>query len=830
MGMLAARAAREAAMLDTLLRDLKFGLRTLQQAPTFTLLAVLTLALGIGANSAIFSLVNAVLLHPLPYAQPDRLVSLDSSSGGKIRSEVSYPNFLDWARDHHALAALAAYRPYDFDLTGRGLPERVPAEMISANFFSLLGVQPVAGRWFNPAEDRPGAAPVALIGDGLAQRDFGAASNALGQQLTLSGINYTVIGVVPSSFRYADGSFHRSDVYVPIGQSIDPVFRDRRESMGMRVIGRLQPGVSLRQAQAEMSAVARRLAATYPEADRDSGIRLLPLQQSLAGDVQPYLLLLLGAVGCVLLIACVNVANLLLTRSLNRAHEVSVRLALGATQGRVLRQLLTESLLLSLGGGSLGLVLAFWGLMGAVHLLPADLARITHVALDGPVVLFTLALSLLAGVLFGLAPALRAARLDLRSTLAEAGRGTIHARSRLQGVFVAAEMALAILLLTGAGLMIRTMIRLAHVDPGFDSHHVLASQLSFPLTGHPDPDAIRATLRRIQDVLNAVPGVQGASLMAASVPLRQESALPYWIDGQTKPVTQSAMRQAMLYLVQPGYRNVMGIRQERGRFLLAQDNEQTPVVTVVDTRFARLNFPGQNPIGQRIHISPLNLTAQIVGVVDHVRQSGLAEDANEAARGQFYLSIAQLPDAMVSAFRGNTALVLRTASVAPAQINSIRSALRQINSNAVLYDTETMDRIFSRALAARRSTMALLSIFAGFALVLACIGIYAVISFATSQRTQEIGIRMALGATWQRVLAMILGDGLKLALLGMAIGIAASLALTRFLGSLLYGVHPIDPWTLLVSAFVLLTAALAGCALPARRAARLDPAKALRHS
>ncbi len=814
--------------MTTLLQDLKYGFRMLARNPGFTAVAVITLALGIGANTAIFSVVSGVLLNPLPYPQPQRLVALYSRTTEFDRSSISYPNFLDWARDNRSFSALAAYRADDFNLTGMGEPERLPAEMISASFFPLLGVKATVGRTFLPSEDQVGAAPVVLISGGLWKRKFGSSPDAVGKPMALNGTVYTIVGVIPADFRYTGNNFQRSDVYTPIGQWNDPIFRDRRAAMGMDAVGRLMPGVTFEQAKADMAALEQHLAEAYPEADKGTGVTLVPLKQNIVGDIQPFLLVLLAAVGFVLLIACVNVANLLLARSTGRAREFAIRAALGASQGRAIRQLLTESVLLGLAGGGLGLFLASWGLKGALQVLPEALPRAEEIHLDGGVLLFTLAASVLAGVLFGLAPAFKTSHFNLHETLKEGGRGSSGARHRAQSVFVVLEMALALVLLVGGGLMIRSLAKLWSVDPGFDPHNVITFSLSFPSTIS-SPDAIRATWRQIRDGLDAIPGVKASSLSAAALPMVGDSELPFWLEGQPKPATQAEMKSTLFYLVQPDYLKVIAIPLKRGRFLTPQDGQHAPFVTVIDEQFARLYFPNQNPIGKRVNFDIMNNTAEIVGVVGHVKQWGLDADSASSVQAQCYLQIAQLPDQFMSLVGRGIDIAVRTAGSPLAEVGSIRHALDQINSQQVMYNTETMDAIISDSLAARRFAMILLGVFAALALVMSCVGIYGVISYLAGQRTHEIGVRMALGAKRQDVLRMVLGEAASMALLGVAIGLVAAFGLTRLMAKLLFGISAHDPLTFVIVAGILTLVALTACYIPARRATKVDPMVALRY-
>ncbi|MDE3136697.1 MAG: ABC transporter permease [Acidobacteriota bacterium] len=812
-----------------MLQDIRYGLRILAKSPGFAAVAILTLALGIGANTALFSVVNGVLLNPLPFSQPDRLVAMYERSAQFEKQSISYPNFLDWLRDNRSFSEMAAFREDDFDLTGMGMPQRVTVEMVSASFFPLLGVKPVIGRTFLPQEDELGGRPVVLLSDGFWHSKYGGSPSVLGRSITLNNTDYTIIGVIPAGFRYQSGNFHRdTQVFVPIGQWSDPIFQDRRAAMGMDAVGRLKPGVTLAQARADMDAVAHHLSQQYPNADKDVGITLSSLKEDVVGDIRPFLLVLLAAVGFVLLIACANVANLLLARSTGRTREFAIRTALGAGQGRVVRQLLTESILLSLAGGAIGLGLAAWGTQAALRVLPEALPRAGEVHLDARVLLFTLAASLLAGVLFGLVPALKTTRADIHETLKEGGRGSSGARHRAQRSLVAVEMGMAVVLLIGAGLMIRSLEKLWTVNPGFDPHNVLTFALSFPMEQGTKPDAIRTSLDQVRDRLQSVPGVEAASLLAGAMPMAGDSELPFWIDGQPKPATDSEMPTALFYAVQPGYLKAMDIPLVRGRFLTSQDNAHSPQVIVIDQQFARLYFHGQNPIGQRVHFELLGTTPEIVGIVGHVKQWGLDSDSTAKVQAQFYFPISQVPDALIPLLARGSGVVVRTANAPQTAAAPIRGAMERYNSRIVMYETRTMDSIIADSLSSRRFSMILLGAFAGLALLLSCIGIYGVISYLVGQRLHEIGIRLALGAQQSDVLRMILGEGASMALIGVGIGLAAALALTRLMERLLFGVSAHDPVTFLAVAALLFLVALAACYMPALRATRVDPARSLR--
>ena len=545
------------------------------------------------------------------------------------------------------------------------------------------------------------------------------------------------------------------------------------------------------------------------------------------GDIRLTLLILQAAVGFVLLIACVNIANLLLARSKGRVRELAIRTALGASRGRVIRQLLTESVLLAGAGGALGVVIASWGTQAALRVLPEVLPRAEEVRLDGRVLLFMVAASVLAGILFGLAPALKTSRPDLNETLKEGGRGSSGARHRTQSVFVVVEMALALVLLAGAGLMIRSLAKLWSINPGFDSHNVLVAGLSFP-SAIGSPDAVRATWRQINDRLGAIPGVKAASLSAGAKPMEGDSQIPFWLEGQAKPSTFAEMKLALSYFIQPDYLKVMRIPLERGRFITPEDNEHAPFVMVIDDQFARLYFGNHNPIGQHVNLDVLNTKAEIVGVVGHVKQFGLDGDSTSPIQAQCYFSVFQIPDKFMPMV-ADVGIAIRTAGTPLAHAGGIRQALNQINGDLVLYRTETMDGIISDSLAERRFSMILLGIFSALALIMACVGIYGVISHLASQRTHEIGIRMALGAERRDVLRMVLGEGAKMTLLGVAIGLVAACGLTRLLAAMLFGVSAHDPLTFAGVAGLLALVGFVACYIPARRAMKVDPMVALRY-
>jgi len=817
--------------MGTLLQDLRYGFRTLARNPGFAAVAVLTLALGAGANTALFSVVNGVLLNPLPFPQPDRLVALHESKPNFETGAIPYLNFVDWQTGNHTFSSMAIARGYAFSLTGMGDAERLQGDWVSASFFETLGVKPLIGRDFNVQDDQFGAGPVALISASLWKRKFGAARDMPGKNITLDGKDYTVIGVMPASLNLRASSFRAGDVYAPIRQWGHAGLRDRRAALGLHGIGRLKSGVTLEQAQADLQGIARNLAEAYPDADRDTTAKIEPLKQNMVGGIQPFLLILMGAVGFVLLIACVNVANLLLARSTGRSREFAIRAALGAGQGRVIRQLLTESVLLALAGGGLGLILAAWGMRAGLAAVPAALPRTEEIGLDGRVLIFTAAISLLAGILFGLAPALKTSNPDVQAILKEGGRGASGARQRAHGVLVVGELALALVLLAGAGLMIRTLARLWTVDPGFDPKNVLTFELGFPPSMmKASPAAVRAYMRQLDEKLASSPGVRAASLSWGALPMADEDDLQFWLEGQPKPGSENEMKWSLHYTVEPGYLKVMGIPLERGRFFTVHDDDHSPPVVVVDDVFASQYFPHQDPIGQRLNLIYNGTTVQIIGVVGHVKQWGLDADDQNTLRAQLYQPLAQMPDEAITLLPAGVGVVVRSEGAPLGIVDSLRRTLCSMNGEQVVYGFETMDEIVSDSFAARRFSMILFSAFAALAVLLASVGIYGVISYQVGQRTHEIGVRMALGAGQGDVLRAVLGNGTRLTLIGVGTGLLAALGLTRLLArySLLFGVSATDPVTLAVVAMLLALVALVASYLPARRATQVDPMVALR--
>ena len=814
--------------MDELLKDFRYGARMLLRSPGFTLIAIATLGLGIGANTALFSVINGVLLQPLHFPEANRLMGVYEKRAQFEFASISYPNFLDWQRNNRCFESLVAFRSDDFSLTGLGRAERVKGEMVSAGFFTTLGVPPMLGHDLDPEQDHVGGRPEVLVSEGFWKRKLSASRSVVGRAIRLNGADYTITGVIPASFDLHVQNFQASELYTPVGQWNDVVFRMRNAGLGMNAIGRLKAGVTFEQARANMKSVTDTLAQMYPADDSQISATMVPLKEKIVGDVKPYLLVLLAAVCFVLLIACVNVANLLMARSMTRSREFAIRLALGAGKLRVMRQLLTESVLLSLCGGVVGLILAAWVTPVTLGLFAGTFPRAAEIRLDAPVLAFTFVVSVLSGILFGMAPAFRSVQPDLQKTLREGARGARGVRNRAQSVFAAIEMALALILLIGAGLMIRSLARLWEVNPGFRPQNVLQLQVSLPPSMHSAPaDSIRAEWRRLHDEIAAVPGVSAVSLQRGGLPMNGDSDDPFWIVGRPKPQRESDMPWALWYEVEPQYLQVMGIPLIRGRFFTNQDNEHTPLVAVVDESFATQYFPGEDPIGKRFVDEFLGGPAEIVGIVGHVKQWGLDDKLNLHA--EFYIPFVQFPTQYMSRATESTGVLVRTAGSPLAMLDPIRRKVEQTNSEEVVFDAHAYEQIVSQSLSDRSFAMTLLGVFAALALILSSIGIYGVVSYIVGQRTHEIGIRIALGAQRGDVLKQVLWEGGQAPLIGVGLGLLAALGLTQLMSSVLYGVSALDPVTFVAVALVLMGVSLMASYIPARRAMRVDPVVALRY-
>jgi predicted permease len=810
-----------------LAQDLRYAVRMLAKSPMFTAIAVLTLALGIGGNTAIFSVVNAVLLKPLPYSNPNELAILSEKSAEFPEMSVAYPNFEEWRDQSQTFAQLAAFRAESFSLAAGGKAEHVRAREASASFLTLLGVRPLLGRNFLPEEDRAGAAPVAILGYGLWQTKFGGDPQIVGKPVVISDKSYTVVGVLPDHFWF----YSKPELLIPIGSASGLWRNDRELRSGTYVVGRLRPGMSMAEARADMAAIMARQATAFPKANGGHSINVNPMLEDVAGGVRTSLYLMLGAVGFVLLIACVNVANLLLVRAASRQKEIAVRVAMGASRWRMMQQLLTESVCLATLGGALGLLLARWGTDALLKTVPGSLPRADNVPLDWRVMAFTFGVSFLTGVLFGLAPALRAAKTNVQGTLKEQTRGTTGGHHRLQAVLVAAELGLALVLLACAGLTIRSMSLLRNVHPGFDAQKALTFNVSLSKVGYSTPSKVRTYFHEVLRRLEALPGVQAASV-SSDLPMRDDSEIFFYVADRPKP-TKEKMVWAMFYLVSPGYKDAMGLQLLKGRFLTAQDNETAPSAIVIDDAMARGLFPNEDPIGKSLIIPypGLEQPRQIVGVVNHVKHAGLAADAKALIRYQFYMAFDQIPDAFYGEVAsGSLSLIVRTATADASSLGSaVMETVRELDRDQPVFGLVPMSQLIEESLASQRFATLLLGIFAGIALILGSVGIYGVMSSLVTERTHEMGIRMALGAEPRDVMRLILKHGLILAGAGLAVGLLGSVGLTRLMASLLFGVSPTDGLTLSAVAVLLVGVAMVACYVPARRATQVDPMVALRY-
>ena len=757
--------------------NIRYSLRQLRRNPGFAFVALVTLALGIGANTAIFSVLRGVVLAPLPYPEPDRLVMvLLNNLKLKSVTYLSYPDFEDWRRGARSFEKMAAYAGRDYDLASPGNPEHLQGKEVSAGFFGVLGVEPAQGREFSADEDQNGEAPVAIISNALWRDRFGASATAVGKSIVLDGVEATIVGVLPPEFRFGTD---QADVYTPIGQKKLLDLNDRKVH-NIACIARLKPGVTTGQADAEINAVQENIDRLNPETEHGLGARVLPLKEQLVGDVRSLLLLLLGAVGVVLLIACANVANLLLSRAAGRTRELSIRAALGADRGHIVRQLMTESVLLSLLGGASGLVAAKWGLHATRAIMAANLPRSENVRISFSVLLFTLGVSIFVGILFGLAPALKSSRTDLQASLKEGGRGSTSGHPRAQGSLVIVQMALTLVLLAGAGLLFRTIRHLWTANLGFDPQNILTFQVGLSPSAAKSGDGVRVAFEQLVERIRQIPGVQSADL-STQVPMsRQFNAVPFWVDAH-RPASVAEAPRAWGFITGPDFLKVMGIPLLRGRFVNLHDTIHSPRVVVIDTELARAYFPNQDPVGQTLTFPQVG-DYRIVGVAGHVRHWELGA-TNPFTRYQAYVSIYQVPDRWMTTIDTWTWVVVRTPLDLSAALPEIKKAIYGAAANQTIYHAQTMHTIVSESMSPQRFPLILLGTFAGLALLLASVGIYGVISYSVSQRVHEIGIRMALGAEKVDVLRMITWQGLRLAMIGIAIGTTASLILGRLLSS-----------------------------------------------
>ena len=814
---------------------MKFALRQFAKNPGFTAVALITLALGIGANTAIFSVVNAVLLRPLPYPQSERLVWLSERGPNFPTMSISYPNFTDWRAQQTVFEHLGVYNWGSYNLTGRGEPQRLTGVRLSADALSALRVQAALGRVFNNDEDKPGAPSVVLLSHGLWQSRFGAKADVLNQPMTLDGRAFTVIGVMPAGFAFPN----RADIWVPVGPlSGEESWKSRGNHPGLLGVARLDRGVTLEQARAEMETIAVRLEQQYPDSNKNNRVGVEPLLDNFVSNVRPALWTLLGAVGLVLLIACANVANLLLARAAARHKEMAVRAALGAGRWRIARQLLTESLLLAIAGGALGLLLASGGLRLILALSPNSIPRSDEIGLDAGVLAFTFVVSVLTGVLFGLAPAWQASRPDVQETLKETARGVTGGRARLRQTLVVAEVALTLVMLVGAGLLLRSFHRLQQVNAGFSHERVLSFRLGLPERKYQREEKQIGFYQDLLRNLRALPGVEAASVTSRLPFGGNDWQTGFVIEGQPEPPPHQ--RPSMeVHLVGPDYFQVMGIPVLRGRTFSEQDDRghlrgrdlsalsdgqrwmAGLNAIVVDEEFARRHWPGEEALGKRVKL-PWGEQAPVLTVIGVVGRVKLGQLGEQGGFVQAYLPFLQGPG-------HDMAVVMKTTLAPESLIATARRQVQALDPEQPIYDVRTLAEMRDNSIAQPRLNLTLLGIFAGLALALAVIGLYGVLAYQVTQRQREIGVRMALGAERADVLQLVVGHGMRLVLAGLGIGLIGALALTRLLRALLFGVGPTDPATFAATLLLLALTALLACWLPASRASNVDPMEALRY-
>ena len=814
--------------MGTLLQDLRYGLRMLARNPGFTVVAVLTLALGIGANTAIFSVIDAVLLNRMPYLNADRLVMVWEQSPGRgwFRNIVSAANFVDWRKLNPVFTGMAAVDEGTYDVSGTGEPLEVRGEQVSADFFSVLGVQAALGRTFTPEEDQPGGARAAVLSNRLWKERYGADPALVGHEITINRSRFTVIGVLPPGFYFPPWG-DKADLWIA-GLDLRRPERTWHEYVS---IARLKPGVTIAQAQAEMDTIARGLEKQYPE-QKGWGVQLVNLHEQVVGDTRPALLVLLAAVGMVLLIACANLANLQLARAAAREKEIAVRAALGAERHRIVRQLLTESVLLAIIGGGLGLLLASWGVTLLVRLTPQDTPGLNQVGVNAGVLGFTLVLSIAAGIVFGLAPAFGASRVDPNQSLKEGSRGSTQGASsnRLRGLLVSAELALALVLLVGAGLLIRTFIALSQVDLGLEPHNVLTMRIA--LLGPKYQERSRQTefFRQLLQKLGSLPGVTSAAVIdGGGLAPDGGNGDAFMIVGRPVP-PPSELPDAVFRVISPDYFRTMGIPLLRGRYFTEADNQEAPGAAIISEKLARNFWPGGEPIGSELTFPTLEVAVPgvaarrlkrfaIVGIVKAVKNRGLEVEAEE----EVYVPYSQYPT-----FYSPRTLVARTSVEPTLLVSAIRHEVTMLDNDQPISEIRTMDQVVAQAAAGHRFPMVLLGLFAALAMALAGVGIYGVTSYSVGRRAHEIGIRVALGARRAHVLRLVLSGSMRWVLAGLALGISGSLGLTRLLRDLLYGVRPTDPLVLGAVSLLLSSVALVASYIPARRATKVDPMAALR--
>ena len=798
-----------------MLNDFRYALRQLIKAPSFTIVAIVTLALGIGACTAIFSVVNTVLLRPLDYPDPDRIMVIRETQLPQFPEfSVSPPNYIYWEKQTKSYEYLAAYGGAALNLTGEGEPQRLVGVKGTAHYFDVYGVKPILGRMLLPEEDAVGKNHVVVLSYGFWQRVFGGARDVVGHSVQLNGEPYQIVGVAPSGFGVAS----KVDVWTPMAFKPEETANDARGGHYINVVGRLKPGVTFEQAKAELEVIAAQLAVQYPDPQKGWGIFMMPMQDYLVRDVRAVLYTLLGAVGCVLLIACANLANLLLARATARHREISIRAALGAGRGRLIRQLLTESVVLAVCGGIAGVFLAKWGLDALLALAPTNLPRSGEIRLDPGILLFSLGLSIFTGLLFGSAPAWLAARADVNEALKQGTRGSTEggARGRLRSALVVVEVTLALVLLGGAGLLARSFMQLAHVDPGFIPENATVLRLSLPQKKYAQPEQQNAFADSLLEHVKNLPGVQAVGI-THSMPLVGDYVLGFNIEGRPA-IAPADLPNTNYYAVTPDYFRAMGIRLVRGRVFTPQDDAKAPRVAIINETMARQFFPNEDPIGKRINITNGPDTwRQIIGIVGDIKQYGV----DKATSAQSYEPLAQVPFSSLN-------VVIRTKGSPAGLLGALRPAVYAVDKDQPVGLIRPLEEIVADSISRQRFAMTLLTVFSAVALVIAAVGIYGVMAYNVVQRTGEFGIRMALGAQQGDVLRLVLVQGGKLIGIGLAVGLLATLAASRAMGSMLFNTSAYDPITLATITVVLAAVALVACFFPANRATKVNPIEALR--
>jgi putative ABC transport system permease protein len=812
--------------MESFIQDLRYAVRTLLAKPGFTLVATMTLALGIGANTAIFSVVNGVLLKPLPYREPDRLVQFWETNPAKgwTQANVAPANYFDWQDQSTSFEEMAAYMGSDtkaeglsdLQLTGDGEPERIKGLYVTGNIFSVLGAQPAMGRTLVEEETWLGKHRVVVISSGLWKRRFGSDPNIVGKTISLNGRDLEIVGVMPEGFYLPSADV---ELWLPMGWERPQMAMLRRPHF-LRAIGRLNAGVTIAQAQEEMNGIAGRLEERYPQINRQMGVGVGPLHEWLVGDTRPALLTFLAAVGFVLLIACANVANLMLVRAAGRSREIAIRAALGAGRRRIVRQLLIESLLLGVVGGGFGLLVALWGKSLLLAINPGNIPRLDQVGLDAKVMTFTAAITVLTSIAFGLVPALQSSRLDLISTLKSGGeKGAVGPhRGRSGNALVVAEIALSFVLVIGAGLMLKSFVRLQQVDPGFQRDHLLTMNLSLPGVRYGDDQKVTAFYERLQDRLRSIGGVKSVGTTTTLALKGYRWTSDFTIEGRSPDDFGREVRHKE---ISADYFETMGIPLVKGRFFNASDREGAAPVVIINSALARQYFAQSEPVGARVKFERPwedGMWRTIVGVIRDEKQDSLRAEP----KPEFYQPVLQNA-------QSNMAVVVRTEGDPAAMVGAIRNEVRTLDAGLATYDIQTGESLVEQSLERDRFAMVLLAVFAGIAMLLAAVGIYGVMSYAVSQRTHEMGVRVALGARSRDVAALILGGGLKLAVAGVALGLVAAYGVTRLIGSLLFNVSATDPSTFVLVAGVLIAVTLAACYVPARRSSRVDPMVALKY-